>query len=355
MQVHQFLPVLDRGDAIGNHVLAFRNLLRRNGLGSDIYVWRAGKGMKGQCLPYRKHREVSSRENVAMLHFSIGSPLTAYVKGLPDKKVMVYHNVTPEEYFIGISEQVYYVARSGRKELASLAGSMDLCFCDSAFNRKDLIDLGYKNVHVVPLFMDSALLDVPPDEKVQRTYRDGWTNILFVGRIAPNKKQDDVIRVFSYYKKFINPDSRLFLIGTPRQTPRYQAILEELVRRLGVDDVIFTGAVTQSELVAYYKIADAFVCMSDHEGFGVPLIEAMHFQVPVIAFDAGAVPETLGGAGVLVREKDHPAIAEMLDLLVTDEDFRARILTGQGERLKYFRSTKEMEARLLKEITTLTN
>jgi glycosyltransferase involved in cell wall biosynthesis len=355
LHVHQFLPVLDKGDAIGNHAMALRNLLRRKGLQSDIYVWRAGKGMKGECLPYRKHRAVSSADHVAVLHFSIGSPLTAYVKGLPDKKVMVYHNVTPEKYFIGISEHVYYIARSGRKELASVGGSMDLCFCDSEFNRRDLMELGYGNIHVIPLLMEFSLLDVPPDTRVQDRYSDGWKNILFVGRIAPNKKQEDVIRVFYYYKKFINSDSRLFLIGTPRQTPRYQAILEDLVQRLGLDDVIFTGAVSQPELVAYYKVADAFVCMSEHEGFGVPLVEAMHFRVPIVALDAGAVPETLGGAGVLVRKKDHGAIAELIDLLLSDEELRSRILERQDERLRYFGNTDEMEGRLLKEIMALTN
>lgn len=354
-QVHQFLPVLDRGDAIGNHVIALRKLLRRNGFASDIYVWRAGKGLKRECLPYRKHRAVSSPGNVAVLHFSIGSPLSGYVRRLPDKKVMVYHNVTPKEYFMGVSEHVYYIAKSGRKELASLAECMDLCLCDSEFNRKDLLELGHKNVHVVPLLMDFSLLDVQPDSKVQNRYSDGWKNILFVGRIAPNKKQEDVIRLFYYYKRFINSRSRLFLVGTPRQTPRYQVILQDLVRRLGLQDVIFTGSVTQSDLVAYYKVADAFVCLSEHEGFGVPLIEAMHFRVPIIAFDAGAIGETLGGAGVLVREKNHMAVAEMIDLLLNDEDLRSRILETQDERLRYFKNTEEMEARLLKEITALTN
>ena len=354
-QVHQFLPVLDRGDAIGNHAMALRGLFRRAGFASDIYVWRAGKGLKRECLPYQEHRAVSSRENVAVFHFSIGSPLSAYVRNLPDKKVMIYHNITPEEHFIGVSEHVYYIAKAGRKELASLAGRLDLSLCDSEFNRKELLDLGYDNVHAVPVLIDFSLLDVRPDEKVQMRYKDAWKNLLFVGRLTPNKKQEDVIRVFYYYKKFINPRSRLFLVGTPRQTPRYLTILKSLVERLGLPDVVFRGQVTQSELVAFYRLADVFLCMSEHEGFGVPLVEAMYLGVPVIAFDAGAIAETLGGAGVLVREKNHQAIAEMVDLLIADGELRSRILERQKQRSRDFQKIAELEARLLSMIRSVTN
>ncbi len=354
-QVHQFLPVLDKADAIGNHAMALRNLFRRNGFPSDIFVWRAGKGLKRECLPYRDHRPVSSPQNVAVFHFSIGSPLSAYVRSLPDKKVMIYHNITPKEYFVGVDEHVYYIAKSGRKELASLAGCMDLCICDSEFNRRELLEFGYENVHVVPILIDSSLLDARPDARVQSKYSNGWKNFLFVGRITPNKKQEDVIRVFYYYKKFINPQSRLFLVGTARQTPRYLAILKELVRRLELRDVEFAGEVSQAELVALYRRADAFVCMSEHEGFCVPVIEAMYFGVPIVAFDTGAVTETLGGAGILVREKDYQAVAEMLDLLLTDERLRSRILRGQEERLRHFKDTAAIEALLLKEIAGVMN
>jgi glycosyltransferase involved in cell wall biosynthesis len=352
-QVHQFLPVLDKGDAIGNSAMALRRLLRGGGFSSDIYVWRAGKGLKRECLPYRKHRTVSSPENVAVLHFSIGSPLSAYVRSLPDRKIMIYHNITPKDYFVGVSERVYYIAKSGRKELASLAGRMDLCLCDSEFNRKDLLELGYENVEVFPILTDFSLLNVRPDEKVLETYRDDWKNLLFVGRIAPNKKQEDVIRVFYYYKKFINPRSRLLLVGTARQTPRYLTILKSLVQRLALPDVTFAGAVTQSELVAYYRAADVLVCMSEHEGFCVPLVEAMHFRVPIVAFDAGAVAETLAGAGLLVKEKDHQSIAEIIDLLLSDERLRSRVLAVQDRRINYFKNTGDLEARLLQKIADI--
>ncbi len=354
-QVHQFLPVLDEGDAIGNHAMALRRLFRRAGFASDIYVWRAGKGLKRECLPYQKHRAVSSPQNAAVLHFSVGSPLSAYVKGLPDKKVMIYHNVTPKEYFVGVSEHVYYIAKAGRKELASLAGRMDLCLCDSEFNRKELLSLGYDNVHVLPLLIDFSILDVRPDEKVQRKYDDDWKNLLFVGRLTPNKKQEDVIRVFYYYKKFINSRSRLFLVGTPRQTPRYLTILKSLVEQLGLADVVFAGEVVQSELVALYRLADAFVCMSEHEGFCVPLVEAMYFGVPIIAFDAGAVAETLAGAAVLVREKNHQAVAEMIDFVLNDKELRTQIIEGQNRRLRSFQNTAELESDLLSKIRSVTN
>jgi len=334
-EIHQFLPVLDAGDAIGNEAKQIRRLLRSAGYTSDIFVWRAGKGQKGYCRHYSRHRACSAPGNVMLYHFSVCCPITAYFASAPDRKMMRYHNITPAQFFAGIDEEVYYITKKGRRELAQLANVVELALPVSDYNGRELREAGYRRVETTPLVVDYDAFDSPADADVLRRYDDGWTNLLFVGRLSPNKKQEDLVRIFYHYKR-INPRSRLLLIGSARQVPRYKQLLDGLVERLGVNDVALAGGVSHAALVAYYKVASAFVCMSEHEGFCVPLIEAMRFGLPVVAYDAGAVAETLDGTGVLIREKRHEAIAELINCLLEDEALRGQLVEKQRHRIEVY-------------------
>jgi glycosyltransferase involved in cell wall biosynthesis len=334
-EIHQFLPVLDEGDAIGNEAKAIQRLLRGAGYGSEIFVWRAGKGQKRYCRHYSRHRALSAPGNVMTYHFSVCCPITAYFAAAPDRKVMVYHNITPADFFAGIAEEVYYITKKGRRELDQLASVVELALPVSDYNARELRAAGYARVETVPLVVDYDAFDATPDPSVLARYADGWTNLLFVGRLSPNKKQEDLVRIFYHYKR-INPKSRLVLVGSDRQVPGYRRVLDELVRRLGLRDVVITGGVSHAALVAYYKAASAFVSMSEHEGFCVPLIEAMRFALPVFAFDSSAVAETLDGTGVLIHEKRHAEIAELIDCVMTDEALRATIVAKQRRRLAHY-------------------
>jgi len=334
-EIHQFLPVFDAGDAIGNEAKQLQRLLRDAGYASEIFVWRAGKGQRRYCRHYSRHRERSAAGNVMLYHFSVCCPITAYFASAPDRKLMRYHNITPEEFFAGISEEVYYITKKGRRELAQLANVVELALPVSEYNAGELRAAAYGRVGTVPLVVDYDAFGGAPDASVLRRYNDGWTNLLFVGRLSPNKKQEDVIRIFYHYKR-INPRARLFLVGSAHQVPRYRQVLDELVERLGLSDVVFTGSVSHAALVAYYTLATAFICMSEHEGFCAPLIEAMRFDVPVVAYDSSAVAETLGGTGVLVREKRHDAVAELIHCIVEDEALRSAIVEKQRQRLDQY-------------------
>ena len=199
----------------------------------------------------------------------------------------------------------------------------------------------------MPIVLDELRYEVAVNEELIQQSRDYAANLLFVGRIAPNKRQDDLVKIFYYYHQ-IEPRSRLLLVGRawdPAQ--RYLAGLRGLVDHLGLQDaVVFTGHVPFADMVTYYRIADVFVCMSEHEGFGKPLIESMYFDVPLIAHASTAIPYTLGDAGVLIHEKDYPVIAELLNLIVTDDDFRAQLLKSQRARFQNFR--QETMLRLLR-------
>jgi glycosyltransferase involved in cell wall biosynthesis len=196
----------------------------------------------------------------------------------------------------------------------------------SEYNRQELERTGFERTGVVPLLWDRARLDLPPDEVVLKLFVDDRTNFLFVGRIMPNKCIEDVIQVFHLYQKHWDRRSRLLLVGDPGILDRYFLSLQRHVERLGVRNVVFAGHVTTAELAAYYELADVFLCLSEHEGFCLPLLEAFGFGVPVMAFEAGGVPEALGGAGILIREKRFDDIAAMAHLLVHDEGFRSRVV-----------------------------
>jgi glycosyltransferase involved in cell wall biosynthesis len=177
-----------------------------------------------------------------------------------------------------------------------------------------------------------------PSPVTARLYEDGRTNILFVGRIIPNKKIDDLIRSFAFFQKFVRPGSRLLLVGDHRGFERYLGRLQELVRELRVDEVVFTGQVDDDELYAYYRLADVFLCLSEHEGFGVPLVEAMLFGLPVVAYDTGAVRETLRGGGLLLKDKHPELVAEVLDRITHGGDLRRAAVASQKRAVAEIRA-----------------
>lgn len=336
-QIHQIVPVLDERDAIGNYVCEIQKLLIKWGYESKIFVWRKQSGQGNRCYHYSKHEKFSAPDNILICHYAISSPVFEHFLGCSDRKIMIYHNITPPEFFRGINDELYFLTKDGRAALRQAEKTIDLALGVSPFNQRELIEAGYPHAKVLPLIIDFELFDRPADQEVVDKYNDGKKNFLFVGRILPNKKQEDVIRCFYYYHNYIDPNSRLFLVGTAAQSPKYRVILERLVENLELDDVIFTASVPHGELLAYFKLADVFLCMSEHEGFCVPLLEAMYLNVPVVAYASSAIPETLGEGGVVVEEKDFAKTATLIDAVLEDEQLQQTILKKQRERLEYFR------------------
>jgi glycosyltransferase involved in cell wall biosynthesis len=176
---------------------------------------------------------------------------------------------------------------------------------------------------------DFAHLAGPPNYLQAGEFDDGWVNVMFVGRIIPNKRIEDVIRCFQAYKQAFNPRSRLLLVGSYGGFEKYLAMVQRFVVQVGAQDVHFLGHVANEELAAYYEIADIFLCASEHEGFCVPLVESFHMGVPVLAYAAAAVPATMDGAGVLYTNKHPLHVAALIDAVVSDRDLQDRIIDGQ--------------------------
>ncbi|MFH1039037.1 MAG: glycosyltransferase family 4 protein [PVC group bacterium] len=334
--VHQLVPVVETEDAIGNYALNLQDFLREKGLDSRIFVYETRAGDAAGTLPCREHRRFSSPDQILIFHTAIGSPLADYFVRCPDKKIIIHHNITPARFFAPWDREVAYLAHQARRQLEAMAGTVSAAMADSPFNARELVELGYPEPEVIPLIFDWKRLNGPIDESIPAGYRDGRTNLLFVGRIAPNKKQEDLIRIFYYYRKYFNPASRLFLVGEDRQFPLYTRALRKLAADLDLRDVVFTGKVSAAALRSYYRLSALFLCMSEHEGLGVPLVESLFYRIPVVAFEAGAVPSTLSGAGVLVTEKRPVEIAALVHRILTGDLLREKILAAQTRRLEYF-------------------
>jgi glycosyltransferase involved in cell wall biosynthesis len=331
--VHQVLATLGYGDAIGNEVLGIQRVLRAAGYESEIFVETAEDRVAHLTRSYRELPSVSHPDNILIHHFSIGSRASRIAYAIPDRMVLIYHNITPPEYFVDVHPVLVQLCYLGRRELGLYANRCDLALGDSEYNRQELEALGFPRTDVLPVVPDFSHLSVPPDYIHSTVFDDDWVNLLFVGRVIPNKKIEDVIRWFHAYKRWFNPRSRLLLVGAQSGFERYVAMLNDLIARLGTRDVYFMGHVTNEELVGFYELADVFLCASEHEGFCVPLVEAFHMGVPVIAYAAAAVPATMDGGGLLITHKDPIHVAALIDRLVTDRDVRERVLDSQDAAL----------------------
>jgi L-malate glycosyltransferase len=332
--VHQVLATLGYGDAISNHAIGIQRVLRRAGYASDIFVETADRRVQQLTRDYRELLDSSSADNILVHHFSIQSRASRLAFALPDRMILVYHNITPPEYFVGVHERLAETCYRGRRELSAYASRVQLALGVSEFNRRELADAGFPTTGVLPVVPDFSHLEVTPNRLTAGAFDDDHVNVLFVGRVIPSKKIEDVIRFFDEYHRRYNPRSRLVIVGSYWQFEQYYAMLQQFMASRGVEHVHLLGHVSNEELAAWYEIADVFLCASEHEGFCVPLVEAFYMGVPVIAFAAAAVPATMDGAGLLYDRKDPSLVAALIDAVVRDDALRKRLLDAQDEALE---------------------
>jgi L-malate glycosyltransferase len=333
-RVHQVLATLGYGDAIGHEVLGIQRVLRGAGYDSEIFVETADRRLEHLTTDYREMVGTTAAEDIVIHHFSIGSRASRTAYALPGRMALVYHNITPPEYFLGVHKDLVKLCFRGRRELTAYIPRCVLALGDSEYNRQELEALGFARTGVLPVVPGFTHLDLPPDTMTADRFDDGWTNVMFVGRVIPNKKFEDVIRAFHVYRTKHNPRSRLLLVGSYSGFERYLAMLNGLVARLGTPDVHFLGHVSNEELTALYDVADLFLCASEHEGFCVPIIEAFYKQVPVLAFAATAVPATMDGGGVLYETKDPFEVARLMAAILDDAAIEDAIVASQDAALQ---------------------
>jgi len=335
MEIHQVAPALIYGDAVSNNTIALRETFRSMGYKSEIYAKWIDPEVSGYARPLNKYRGNDS--NLVFYHYPlVGGEVTEFVKQLPDRKVLIYHNITPPEFFYRYDKLSALQCAEGLKEIKGLTGHFQLALGVSEFNRQALDDFGFENTGVLPIFSDFGKFDGIENDISGYDAKSGTVNFLFVGRLAPNKCHEDIIKSFFCYNRYINGNSRLYLVGSTH-IKAYTAHLENLVKGLELEgSVVFAGKVKNEELADHYRNADVFLCMSEHEGFCVPLLEAMHFHIPIIAYKSTGIPYTLGGSGVLVGEKNYIKIAELINVILQDRQLKSRIVKRQDQRLVDF-------------------
>ncbi len=337
MRIIQVLTTLSFGDAVGNDTLALKEILKKNGFKTAIYAENIDARLpKGSALSVEKLIDIS-KDDVIIYHLSTGTKLNYWIKEQCCRKIMIYHNITPPGFIQDYNTQNAELCSRGLEETRMLKDTFDCVYADSEFNKKDLMEMGYHcPIKVIPILIAFDDYKKEPSKKILKRYEDEYTNIVFIGRIAPNKKQEDIIESFYYYNKYYNLKSRLFLVGSYGGMESYYNRLNKYVKLLNVDNVIFTGHIKFDEILAYYHLADVFLCMSEHEGFCVPLVEAMYFNKPIIAYDSCAIKGTLGGSGILLEKKDNLETAGVINKVVNDKELRKRIISNQAIRLKDF-------------------
>jgi glycosyltransferase involved in cell wall biosynthesis len=344
--VHQVMATLGYGDAIGNEALGIQRILQAAGYDSRIYVETAEERVEHLTDDYRDLPGRSRPDDLLIHHFSIGSKASRVAFALPERMVLIYHNITPPSYFVGVNETLVVQCWNGRRELRGYTHRCDLALGDSEYNRLELEAIGFARTGVLPVVPSFAHLDVTPNRMLAADFDDDRTNILFVGRMIPNKRIDNLIRIFQAYRLKYDRRARLLLVGSHGGFEGYVASLYDLITKLRVPDVHLIGHVSNEELTALYDIGDIFLSASAHEGFCVPLIEAFYKGLPVVAFRSTAVPDTMDGAGVLYECDDPRHVASLIHTLATDQAWYDEVIRGQDEALGRLRD-KDFEQRLL--------
>ena len=337
MIVNQWVPAAHRGDAIGDSARRVRDLLRGMGHQSDIFAMTIDEDLRGDIRPFT---EPASRQgDLTIFHFALVSAMTAEFAQLPHGRVLQYHNVTPAHFFAPYDAGVFRLATLGREDILTLVGRTELALGDSEYNRRELEAMGFANTGVFPIAIDtSRITGAPPRPALTEMLDDGLHNFLFVGRIAPNKKIEDHIRLAEFYKRYVDEKYRFIFVGRTDVLPRYYSMVRALLTefQMPADRFVFTGPVPDEDLATYYRAASVYISLSEHEGFCVPLLEAMAADLPVLAYASSAVPDTLSGAGVMFEPKDLEFAAELLGELAYNQGLRARVIAGQRRRLRDF-------------------
>lgn len=330
--VHQFVPALIPRDATGSHTLLLRTALRAAGWRSEIYAEATHDELRSESIPVEEYAERAAPGDVLVYQFSTSSMVADLLAGRPEPLVLNYHNVTHPDLYGEWDPASASRSAGALDQLARLAPRAALGLADSDFNRADLVAAGCRRTAVVPVLVDLDRLVAPPDPRVSARLAaakaGGGADWLFVGRLVPSKAQHELVKALWAYRRCYDPGARLHLVG-PTPSGRYLAALRAFVADLGLQQAVrITGEVSDAALAAHFEHADAYVSLSVHEGFGVPLLEAMRASVPVLARAAGAVPDTVGTAALLVDRPGPTAVAAAAHRLVTDGALRARLVAA---------------------------
>ncbi len=339
-RIDQVIPTLASRDAIGGHTVQLRDLLRGRGYRSDIYYGNASPDRLDFGYPVSRLGDHSPNGRVLLYQLSIGSGVADIFRERAERKFVNYHNITPADLLEAWMPEVGEEVRWGRAQLRDLAPVTEFAVADSGFNERELRSAGYRSTTTVPLLIDLESFSGSPDPalaaRLAEAKAGGGTDLLFVGKVSPHKGQDDLIKALATYRQLYDPRARLHIVGGSI-SEEYSAALDRFVAELDLTGAVeFAGVVTHEQLIAYYAAADVFCCLSNHEGFCVPLLESMHHRLPIVAYANTAVPETVQGAGLVLPDKEPARVAAAIDRVVRDDRLREVLAAAAAERVATF-------------------
>jgi glycosyltransferase involved in cell wall biosynthesis len=338
VRVDQVIPSLASRDAIGMHTLAIADALRQVGIESEIFYGECTEDVADRARPMSNLGRVT-KGRWLLYQASIGSPVFDIFASRSEAKLLNYHNITPATLLDGWEPAVGHEVSLGRSQVSRVAAECRLAIADSVFNQEELVDVGFAHTAVVPLLIDMTAA-AHPDPALSQRLADaksaGGPDFLFVGKVSPHKAQHDLVKMLSVYRRLYDARARLHLVGTPLGKT-YGPALSAFISELGLSDAVsITGSVSAEELESYYRGADVFVCASEHEGFCVPLVEAMGHGLPIVAYAVTAVPETVADAGLLLRSKEPLAFAASVHRVVEDRRLRKQLVEAGARRAEAF-------------------
>jgi glycosyltransferase involved in cell wall biosynthesis len=364
MRFIQLVHTLSYGDAISGEVLALHEVLSAAGHICETYALNVHPKLKGRAKQFLATSAVSDLQTsgaTIVLHYSLGSPMNAfYSAAIESRRVIIYHNLTPSHWFLGVNGRVVRDIDDGCRELPQLLQLSDIILADSHFNAEDLgrfdLEPADSRLKVLELPVHPERWNEPANSGiVQLLKSDPVHHLLHVGRLAPNKCVEDIIRIFYFFHHKFSPHSKLWLVGIDTDTELYSFSLKRLVHELRLDHAVyFTGSLADSELRAMYENCSFYLCMSEHEGFCLPLVEAMHFGLPVLAYNSSAVPETIGSGGLLVNEKRHAEIAAVVFQVLGDTQLTQQLIAAGKLRAAELASFETFTRNVLQFLTELT-
>ncbi len=350
-EINQFLPAFHYGDAIGFEALSLKKFFLSEGIKSEIYSYHIDGAVSSEAKHFEEYED---RDDIKIYHFAIPSGITDFFLNAKGKKVLIHHNITPEHFFKNYRKDLFRIGYHGKKELNYLKSVISLAIGDSEYNRQELESIGFKNTAVFPLMIDFSKYTKNPSYILSKMFGDGKLNLITVGRIVANKKYEDIIKIFFYLKKFVHQDSRLFIVGNTNADKRYYYALLDYVNffLLSSKDIIFTGHIPYNELLTYYQISDIFISMSEHEGYCLPIVESMIYDIPVIAYNSTAIPWTTGGASLLTNTKNPALVGELIYEVWKNKELNGKILDSQQKRVERIKeeSNPKKFLKLLEEI-----
>jgi len=339
-RIDQVIPTLASRDAIGGHTVQLRDLLRSRGYRSDIYYGNASPDRLEFGQTVDRLGEHSPNGRVLLYQLSIGSGVADIFRARSERKFVNYHNITPADLLEAWMPEVGEEVRWGRAQLRDLAPVTEFAIADSEFNEGELRSAGYRSTTTIPLLIDLESFSGSPDPALGARLADlkagGGADLLFVGKVSPHKGQDDLIKALAAYRQLYDPLARLHVVGGSI-SDEYSVAINRFADELGLTDAVdMAGQVTHEELIAYYAAADVFCCLSNHEGFCVPLLESMYHRLPIVAYANTAVPETVQGAGLVLPDKEPARVAAAIDRVLRDDKLRSVLAEAASERVEAF-------------------